>query len=127
MVNVSNIRALCEVIGNVQHNFQLIIIHVQKAGIFQAYAGDNGPDQPANRDSLNNVYLHVVRLFKLCKVDQSEDAIPYQSNNADVRVKTEPFFLEQKNKFKWGSSNKEIMMYTYVIENVSLLFVDTAI
>ena len=48
---------------------------MQKAGIFQAYAGRNGLDQPANMDSPIKVYLHVVRPFKQCKVDQSEDAI----------------------------------------------------
>ena len=51
---------------------------MQKASIFQAYAGSNGPDQPANMGSPINVYLRVVRLFKQCKVHQSADAILYR-------------------------------------------------
>ena len=65
---------------------------MQKAGIFQAYAGSNGPGQPTNINmgSLFKVYLHdVVRLFKWCKVDQSADAILYQSDNAEVHVEIE--------------------------------------
>ena len=43
---------------------------MQKAGIFQAYAGSNGPDQPANMGSTIEAYL-----FKQCKVYQSADTI----------------------------------------------------
>ena len=77
---------------------------MQKAGIFQAYAGSNGPDQPANMDSLIKVYLHIVQLFKQCKVDQSANAILYRSDNADVHVKTETFLLVYEDKFSNGAA-----------------------
>ena len=44
---------------------------MQIAGIFQANAGSNGPDQPTNMDSPIKVNLHVFQ----CKVDQSAGAI----------------------------------------------------
>ena len=77
---------------------------MQKAGIFQAYAGGNGPDQPANMVSLIKVCPHVVQLFKHCKVDQSADAILYRSDNADGHVKTETFLLEYEDKFSDGAA-----------------------
>ena len=77
---------------------------MQKAGIFQAYAGSNSPDQPANMGSLIKVCLHVVLLFKQYKVDQSADAILYRSDNADVHVKTETFLLEYEDKFSNGAA-----------------------
>ena len=67
---------------------------MQRAGIFQTYADSSGPDQPANMGSPIKVYLHVVQLFKQCKVDQSADAILYRSDNAGVHVKTEPLMFE---------------------------------
>ena len=48
----------------------------------------------ANLGSPIKVYLHVVRLFKQCKVAQSADAILYRSDNAGVPVKTEPLLFE---------------------------------
>ena len=77
---------------------------MQKAGIFQAYAGSNGPDQPANIGSLIKVCLHIVQLFKQCKVDQSADAILYLSDNADVHIKTEIFLLQYEDKFSNGAA-----------------------
>ena len=77
---------------------------MQKAGIFQAYAGSNGPDQPANMGSPIKAYLHVVRPFKQCKVDQSADAILYRSDNANVHGKTEPLLFEYDNKFSNGAA-----------------------
>ena len=72
-----------------------------KAGIFQAYACSNGPDQSANMDSLIKAYLHVVRLIKKCKVNQSADVVLYRSDNADVHVKTIPLF-KNADKFSNG-------------------------
>ena len=60
---------------------------MQKAGIFQVYAGSNGPDQHANMGSPIKVNLHIVRLFKQCKVHQSADAILYWSDNAVCMLK----------------------------------------
>ena len=100
---------------------------MQKAGIFQAYAGSNGPDQTANMGSLIKVCLHVVQLFKQCKVDQSVDAILYMSDNADVHVKTETLLLEYEDKFSNRAARVCILMYTYITENPSLLFVNTAL
>ena len=75
---------------------------MQKAGIFQAYGGSNGPDQPANMISLIKVCLHVVQLFKQFKVDQSADAILYQSDTADVHEKTEPLLFKYEDTFSNG-------------------------
>ena len=75
---------------------------MQKAGIFQAYAGSNGPYQPANMHSLINVYQHAVRLFKQCKGDQSADAILYWLDNADVHVKTELLLSNMMTNFQMG-------------------------
>ena len=72
---------------------------MQKAGIFQANVGSNGPDQPSDMGSRIKTYLHVLRLFKQCKVDQSADAILYLSDNAGVHIKTEPLLFEYDDKF----------------------------
>ena len=58
--------------------------------------------QTASMDRLIKVYLHVVRLFKQCKDDQSADAILYRSDDADVHVKTEPLLFEYEDKYSNG-------------------------
>ena len=74
---------------------------MQKADIFQACAGSNGPDQPTNKGSPIKVYLHEV--FKQCKGDQSAVAILYRSDNAGVHVKTEPLLFDYDDKFSNGA------------------------
>ena len=51
-------------------------------------------------DSLIKVYLHVVRLFRQCKVDQSADT----TDDAGVHVKTESLLFEYEDKFPNGAT-----------------------
>ena len=74
---------------------------MQTMGIFQAYAGSNGPDQPAN---IGNPIKAYLRPFKQCKVDQSADATLYRLDNAGVHVKTEPLLFEYDDKFSNGAA-----------------------
>ena len=50
-----------------------------------------------------SIYMYtVIRPFKQCKVDQSVEAILYQSDNAGVHVKTEHLLFEYADKFQMG-------------------------
>ena len=85
--------------------FSITNIHIQKPGIFQAYAGSKGPDQPENIQWTvwSKYYLHVVRFFKQCKIDQSADATLYQPVNVDMHVETEALLFEYENKISNGT------------------------
>ena len=78
-------------------------INVNKAYL-HSICRQQRPDQPANMDSLIKVYLHVVRLFKQCKFDQSADAILYRSDGAAVHVKTESLLFEYEDKYSNGAA-----------------------